>query len=168
MFREMRLKRQLLSKEDTQKVLYQGTSGVLAVSGDDDYPYAVPLSYVYDGHKIYFHGAKAGHKLDSIVKNPKASFCVIDKDQIVPDEYTTYFRSVIAFGQIRIIEGDLEKRAAMEKLAIKYAPEDTAANRDDAISREWKPLCMLEMKIDHITGKEAIGLVKEKEKLNRL
>lgn len=95
MFREMRLKRQLLSKEDTQKVLYQGTSGVLAVSGDDDYPYAVPLSYVYDGHKIYFHGAKAGHKLDSIVKNPKASFCVIDKDQIVPDEYTTYFRSVI-------------------------------------------------------------------------
>ena len=90
MFREMRLKRQLLSKEDTQKVLYQGTSGVLAVSGDDDYPYAVPLSYVYDGHKIYFHGAKAGHKLDSIVKNPKASFCVIDKDQIVPDESTTY------------------------------------------------------------------------------
>ena len=50
MFREMRQKRQLLSKEDTQKVLYQGTSGVLAVSGDDDYPYAVPLSYVYDGH----------------------------------------------------------------------------------------------------------------------
>lgn len=95
MFREMRRKRQLLSKEDTQKVLYQGTSGVLAVSGDDDYPYAVPLSYVYDGHKIYFHSAKAGHKLDSIVKNPKASFCVIDKDQIVPDEYTTYFRSVI-------------------------------------------------------------------------
>ena len=168
MFREMRRKRQLLSKEDTQKVLYQGTSGVLAVSGDDDYPYAVPLSYVYDGHKIYFHSAKAGHKLDSIVKNPKASFCVIDKDQIVPDEYTTYFRSVIAFGQIRIIEGDLEKRAAIEKLAIKYAPEDTAASRDHAINREWKPLCMLEMTIDHITGKEAIELVKEKEKLNRL
>ena len=93
---------------------------------------------------------------------------MIDKDLVVPEEYTTYFRSVIAFGQIRIIEGDLEKRAAIEKLAIKYAPEDTAANRDDAISREWKPLCMLEMKIDHITGKEAIELVKEKEKLNRL
>ena len=114
MFREMRLKRQLLSKEDTQKVLYQGTSGVLAVSGDDDYPYAVPLSYVYDGHKIYFHGAKAGHKLDSIVKNPKASFCVIDKDQIVPDEYTTYFRSVIVFGTIRILHDEAEKREAIE------------------------------------------------------
>lgn len=93
---------------------------------------------------------------------------MIDKDLVVPEEYTTYFRSVIAFGKIRVIEDDREKRAAIEKLAIKYAPEDTAANRDDAISRGGNLICMLEMKIDHITGKEAIGLVKEKEKLNRL
>ena len=123
---------------------------------------------MYDDGKIYFHSAKSGHKIDAIQRTEKASFCVIDKDLVVPEEYTTYFRSVIAFGQIRIIEGDLEKRAAIEKLAIKYAPEDTAASRDHAINREWKPLCMLEMTIDHITGKEAIELVKEKEKLNRL
>lgn len=158
MFREMRQKRQLLSKEDTQKVLYQGTSGVLAVSGDDDYPYAVPLSYVYDGHKIYFHGAKAGHKLDSIVKNPKASFCVIDKDQIVPDEYTTYFRSVIVFGTIRILHDEAEKREAIEKFAVKYAPDDTEENRNKAIEGGWNPLCVLEMTPEHISGKEAIGL----------
>ena len=88
---------------------------------------------------------------------------MIDEDLVVPEEYTTYFRSGIAFGRIRIVEDDSEKRAAIEKLAIKYAPEDTAANRDYAISREWKPLCMLEMTIDHVTGKEAIELVKERE-----
>lgn len=159
MFREMRRKRQLLSQEDTQKVLYQGTSGVLAVSGDNDYPYAVPLSYVYDGQKIYFHSAKSGHKLDSISKNPKASFCVIDKDQIVPEEYTTYFRSVIVFGTIRILQDEAEKREAIEKLAVKYAPDDTEENRKRAIEREWKPLCMLEMTPEHISGKEAIELV---------
>ncbi len=159
MFREMRRKRQLLSQEDTQKVLYQGTSGVLAVSGDNDYPYAVPLSYVYDGQKIYFHSAKSGHKLDSISKNPKASFCVIDKDQIVPEEYTTYFRSVIVFGTIRILQDEAEKREAIEKLAAKYAPDDTEENRKRAIEREWKPLCMLEMIPEHISGKEAIELV---------
>ena len=167
-FRELRQKKQELSRQEIADILHKGTSGVLALLGDNDYPYAVPISYVYDDGKIYFHGAKNGHKIDAIQRTAKASFCVIDKDLVVPEEYTTYFRSVIAFGQIRIIEGDLEKRAAMEKLAIKYAPEDTAANRDDAISRGLKPLCMLEMKIDHITGKEAIGLVKEKEKLNRL
>lgn len=78
------------------------------------------------------------------------------------EEYTTYFRSVIAFGKIRIITDDGEKRSAIEKLAIKYAPKDSVYNRDNAIERDWKPLCMLEMDIEHITGKEAIELVNKK------
>ena len=162
-FREMRRKKQVLSQKEVEGILHKGTSGVLALLGDNDYPYAVPISYVYDNGKVYFHSAKSGHKIDAIQKAAKASFCVIDEDLVVPEEYTTYFRSVIAFGRIRIVEDDSEKRAAIEKLAIKYAPEDTAANRDYAISREWKPLCMLEMTIDHVTGKEAIELVKERE-----
>ena len=160
MFREMRRKRQLLSQEAIQKVLYQGTSGVLAVLGDDAYPYAVPLSYVYDGEKIYFHSAKSGHKIDAVSQNPKASFCVIDQDQIVPEEYTTYFRSVIVFGTIRILHDEAEKREAIEKLAVKYAPDDTEENRKKAVERDWKPLCMLEMTPEHISGKEAVELVR--------
>ena len=35
MFREMRRKRQKLSKEECEEILSRGTSGVLAVSGDD-------------------------------------------------------------------------------------------------------------------------------------
>ena len=139
------------------------TSGVLALAGDDDYPYAVPISYVYDGGKIFFHSAKSGHKLDAIRRNPKASFCVISQDLIVPEEYTTYFRSVIAFGRIRVLEEDSEKRDAIEKLAAKYSPGETAEDRTQAIEREWKPLCMLEMTIDHLTGKEAIELVRKKK-----
>lgn len=162
-FREMRRKKQALSQQEVEDIFYKGTSGVLALLGDNDYPYAVPISYVYDGEKIYFHSAKSGHKIDAIRRTAKASFCVVDKDLVVPEEYTTYFRSVIAFGRIRVIEDDSEKRAAVEKLAIKYVPEDTAANRDHAINREWKPLCMLEMTIDHITGKEAIELVGRKQ-----
>ena len=160
MFREMRRKRQVLSKEEISSVLYRGTSGVLALAGDDNYPYAVPISYVYDGEKIYFHCAKSGHKLDAIQRNEKVSFCVIDQDKIVPDEYTSYFRSVIAFGTIRILEDQQEKRNAIEKLAFKYAPEDHAENRQKAIDQGWAPLCMLEMAVEHMTGKEAIELVK--------
>lgn len=160
-FREMRRKRQALSAEECAAVLNRGTSGVLALSGDDDYPYAVPISYVYDGEKLYFHCAKSGHKLDAISRNAKASFCVIDQDQIVPEEYTSYFRSVIVFGTMRILTDDAEKRNAIDKLALKYAPDDTEENRQKAIKREWKPLCMLEMSIDHMSGKEAIELVKK-------
>ena len=159
MFREMRRKKQKLSKEECDRILYNGTSGVLALHGDDGYPYAVPVSYVYDGEKLLFHSAKNGHKIDAIIKNAAASFFVIDQDQIVPEEYTTYFRSIIAFGKIRILEDDTEKRSAIEKLAVKYAPDDTAENRDKAIEREWKPLCMMEMEIEHLTGKQAIEMI---------
>ena len=163
MFREMRRKRQALSMEEIAAVLNRGTAGVLALSGDDGYPYAVPISYVFDGDKIYFHCARAGHKLDAIRRNAKASFCVVDQDQIVPEEYTTYFRSVIVFGAIRVMEDEAGKRSAIEKLAVKYAPADTEDGRRNAIERDWAPLCMLEMSIGHMTGKEAIELVKNRE-----
>ena len=162
MFREMRRKRQMLSEDDCKIILREGTSGVLALSGDDGYPYAVPLSYVYDGEKIFFHCAKSGHKLDAIRRNPKASFCVIGQDKVVPEEYTTYYRSVIAFGTVRILEDDREKYDSVQEIALKYAPLDTEEQRRAAIEREWNGLCMLEMTIEHLTGKEARELMEKR------
>ena len=162
MFKEMRRHKQLLNAEETAAVLERGTSGVLALSGEDGYPYAVPLSYVFDGDKLYFHSAKAGHKLEALRRCPKASFCVIDQDQIVPEEYTTYFRSVIAFGRVRVLEDEAQKRAAIELLACRYFPQDSAENRHRAIEREWAGLCMLEMDIEHMSGKEAIELARKR------
>lgn len=159
MFREMRRKKQALSPQQATAVLQRGTSGVLALLGDGGYPYAVPLSYLYDNGKIYFHCAKSGHKLDAIQKNEKASFCVIDQDKIVPGEFTTYFRSVIVFGTIRVLEDERQKYEAIEKLAIKYSPKEDAKKRKDAINRELNALCMLEMSIEHMSGKESIELV---------
>lgn len=161
-FRPMRRGKQALSMPECAEILARGTSGVLALAGDGGYPYAVPLSYVYDGEKLYFHCARAGHKLDAIAREPKASFCVIDRDEVIPEEYTTYFRSVIAFGRVRVVEDEAQKRAAIDLLARKYAPDDSAENRGRAIAREWKPLCMLEMEIDHLSGKEAIELTRRR------
>lgn len=160
MFQEMRRKRQALSKTGCDAILAQGTSGVLALSGHDGYPYAVPLSYVYHNGKLYFHSAQSGYKLDAIQANPKASFCVIGQDHVVPPEYTTYFRSVIAFGTVRVLEDEAEKREAIEALSLRYAPADSAEHRRTMIEREWDRLCMLEFSIAHLSGKEAIELVR--------
>lgn len=159
MFKEMRRKRQLLTDEESCSILKKGTSGVLALSLNDDYPYAVPINYVFDGEKIYFHCAKSGHKLDIIKENDKSSFCVIDQDLVVPEKYTTYYRSVIVFGKIHIIEDENEKRKAIEKLAIKYAPLESEFSRNKEIDSSWKALCMLEMTIDYMSGKKAKELV---------
>ena len=162
MFREMRRGRQALPKEMCEAVLSRGSHGVLALAGDEGYPYAVPISYVYEGGKLYFHCARSGHKLDAIARCPKASFCVVDQDQVVPQEYTTYFRSVIAFGTIRVLTDDGEKRRAIEALAVKYAPEDSPEGRARYIEKDWAPLCMLEMTVDHLTGKEAKELIRRR------
>lgn len=164
MFREMRRKKQALDRTEIDRILQQGTHGVLALSGDEEYPYAVPISYVQDGDVLYFHCAKSGHKLDLIRQNPKASFCVVDQDKIHPEAYTTWFRSVIAFGTMEILEDEQEKRQAIEKLALKYTPADSAENREEFIRKDWIPLCMLKMTIDHVTGKESIELVRQKDK----
>lgn len=167
MFREMRRSKQELPREETEAVLRRGTSGVLALAGDEGYPYAVPISYVYDDGKLYFHCALSGHKLDAIKRNEKASFCVIGQDEIVPEAYTSYFRSVIAFGRISVMEDEGKKRKALEKLAEKYAPEDTPAGRHGAIDREWSILCMLEMEIDHMTGKEGRELARRRREAEK-
>ena len=97
-FRPMRRNRQQLSEEESIEILQKATSGVLALLGDNGYPYAVPISYVYADGKIYFHSALSGHKVDAIRSCDKASFCVIEQDDVQPKKYTTFFRSVIAFG----------------------------------------------------------------------
>lgn len=163
MFRQMRRNKQALSQEESAEILRKGTSGVLSLSGDEGYPYGVPISYVYDGEKLYFHCARAGHKLDAIRRNGKASFCVIAQDQVIPETYTTHYRSVMVFGTVRILE-EKEQYAAMEKLAVKYAPDSSAEGRQRAIRGAWNALCVLEMTVAHMTGKEAIELKARKEK----
>lgn len=154
MFREMRRKNQLLTDEECIEILNSSTSGTLALLGDNDYPYSLPISYVYNDGKLYFHSALTGHKIDAVNRYDKASFCVIAQDKVVPEKYTTYFRSVIAFGKIRVIDNDAEKLRAIEILAEKYSPQ-LAEGRKKEIEDNFSRMCMIELDIEHMTGKEA-------------
>jgi nitroimidazol reductase NimA-like FMN-containing flavoprotein (pyridoxamine 5'-phosphate oxidase superfamily) len=161
MFREMRRKKQLLSEEETEKILQSCTSGVLGVLGDDDYPYTVPVSYSYKDGKLFIHSAIQGHKIDSIKKYDKVSFCVIEKDDVQQETYTTHYRSVTIFGRARILSEDGEKRAALESLVKKYSPDHIPRGQQE-IAREWERVCLIEVKSEHMTGKAAIEIINEK------
>ena len=162
-FRAMRRKRQQLSEEESVAILKKATAGTLALLGDNDYPYAVPLSYVYQEGRIYFHSALSGHKVDAIRKCDKASFCVIEQDDVQPEKYTTFFRSVIAFGRIHIIEDEHEKLETARMLGNRYNP-----NHDEALQKEIEGglsrMLMIRFDIEHLTGKEAIELVRQHQK----
>ena len=160
-FRDMRRKRQQLSNEESIAILEKATAGTLALLGDNDYPYAVPISYVYHEGKIYFHSALAGHKVDAIRKCDKASFCVIEQDDVQPKKYTTFFRSVIAFGRIHIIEDDQEKSEKARMLGNRYNPNDEESLRQE-MEKGFSRMLMIRFDIDHLTGKEAIELIKQR------
>ncbi len=156
----MRRRRQQLTTAECDAILCNATSGVLALTGDDGYPYAVPLSYVYADGCLYFHSAVEGHKIDAIRRDGRCSFCVVARDDVQPAAYTTHYRSVIAFGRISIIADDAEKLRTLRLLGQRYAPGD-----DDGLQREidggFHRLVMLCLRIEHLTGKEAIELVRK-------
>ena len=157
-FREMRRRRQQLSTEEAVAILQKSTAGTLALLGGNDYPYAVPLSYVYQDGRIYFHSALAGHKVDAVRKNEKASFCVIEQDDVQPKKYTTFYRSVIAFGRVHVVDDEAEKMRMARMLGNRYNPND-----DVALSRELESglsrMLMIRLDIEHLTGKQAIELL---------
>lgn len=161
MERKMRRYRQELSENEALEILEKGKFAVLAVSGDEDYPYAVPINYVYDKGYIYLHSASQGHKIDALRSNCKCSLCVVEKDEIIPEEFTSYFRSVIAFGKAEFLTKEEDKIKALCLLCDKYSP---GLNPADEINRSLNAVMVIRVRLENITGKEAIEFVRRRTK----
>lgn len=156
MFRKMRLEKEnQISEEQAAALMDRCSYGVLAVEGDDSYPYAVPVNYVYQNNTLYFHGAVEGHKLDAIRRNEKVSFCVVDKSDILPEAFNCLFLSAIAFGKAKIVADDAKKREILELFVKKYSA-DFIDSGNDYIKSAFDEVCTLEVTIEHLTGKKGV------------
>lgn len=163
MFREMRKKNQSLDRAECLRILNERENGVMALSGDEGYPYAVPLNHVLVDGKLYFHCATEGHKIDAIRSCDKASFCVIDADDVDAEAYTTRFRSVIVFGRVRLVEDDGERLRALMAIGNRFCPA-TPEKTDMEIRGAFSRTGIIEMDIEHISGKESRALAMERRK----
>ena len=161
MERKMRRFKQLLDEQATKEILNNATNGVLSLVDSDGEPYGVPISYAYDGDRnIYFHSAVKGHKIECIEADSRCSFCVVAQDLIVPDEFTTYFRSVIVKGRIHPVGSHDEMMKGLLLLCDKYSP---GIDPEGEISKCIRHVSVLRLDIDSITGKEAIELVRDRQ-----
>lgn len=150
----MRRFKQALTTEEIKEILTKNTSGVLALIDKEGFPYAVPLSYVFHGNSLYFHGAKTGHKMEAMLSNPKASFCIIDQDQVVSERFTTFYRSALVFGTMRILEDSKEKEEALIWLCEKYSPLESQESIAKEIAK-FPNTCVYALDIEFWSGKEA-------------
>ena len=151
MFRETRRKKQVLSEQECADILARCEWGVLGLHGDDGYPYTVPLNYVYHNGVIYFHSARTGHKIDAIDRDDKASFCVVDQSDLVPEKFATAYWSVIVFGRIEVIE-DREKIYEISRLlSYKFTQDEAYIDRE--IQKSGPGTLLLALTPEHMTGK---------------
>lgn len=157
MFRELKRMEQTLTENEMISILNSCQTGVMAVNGDDGYPYAVPLNYVYENGRILFHCALDGHKVDAIKKNPKVSFCVIESDDVDARALNTDYKSVIVFGKAGIIDGNEDRMAALMTIGAKYSAEfEEEVKRE--IKNEWDNVALVEIVLDHMSGKKGSGV----------
>ena len=153
MFRKMRRFKQQITEEDCREVLKNTKRGVLSLLGEDGYPYGLPINHWYceeDG-KLYFHGAKGGHKIEAIKKCDKASFCAYDEGYRKEGEWALNIKSVIAFGRIRLVEDEEVARKICTHLVGKFTDDEEylAKELKNALPR----VQCLELRIKHMTGK---------------
>ena len=148
----MRRKKQALSEDECIDILINEPRGVLAVLGDDEYPYAVPLSHVYVDGKIYCHGTiKDSHKRDAIENHDKVSYCVMDKGVKAEDDWWYTFKSVIVFGRMKTIKDKETKIEKLTQLGNKFFP--TEEETKEEIDRLLDVTELYEITIEHMSGK---------------
>lgn len=151
MFRPMRRFKQGLSQGECDQVLREAPRGVLAVHGEDGYPYAFPMDFLYLDGKLYFHCAQEGHKLDALAADERACFCVMDQGFRREGKWALNIKSVVLFGRVRAVEDPRRAREVLRLLGLKYYP--TAEGVDRELERDFHRVRMLELTVDHMTGK---------------
>lgn len=153
MFRQMRRFKQQISKEECIKILKEQPRGVLSLIGDDGYPYGIPIDHWYcveDG-KLYFHGAKEGHKIDAIKACDKASYCVMDQGFKKDGEWALNINSVIVFGRISLVEDPEKAKIICTEICRKFTDDEAYLQHE--LEHAFPRVQCLELTPEHMTGK---------------
>ena len=154
MFRQIRRKNREINVEETRKILREARRGILAVNGDEGYPYAIPVNYYFDDEeqKIFFHGSRVGHKIDALKKSDKVCFTVLGPEIVKDVPWAPYVKSAVVFGRCHLIEEAPIAEIRLRQFAIKYYPNEELINEEIAIS--GKAVQMYVIEIEHMSGKE--------------
>jgi uncharacterized protein len=154
----MRRADKMMTAERAMEALTGAFSGRLATIGADGYPYSLPLLFVMMDGEIFVHNSNAkGHLRTNVEHNSNVCFEVDQANEVYPygrfecDSALAYW-SVIAFGNIRIIETTDIKKRFCDELMAKYA--DKAWDRPKGFYPRLDDICVYAIRIERLTGKE--------------
>ncbi|KQY80701.1 flavin-nucleotide-binding protein [Paenibacillus sp. Root52] len=166
------MRRKEFTVEEEQEIitfLDQCSFGFLGTISPDGQPRVTPLNFVYMDGCFYFHGSLAGEKMKQIKQNTSVSFTVAEEFSLIPSYFTdpelacpatSFFKSVMAFGQAEPVK-DLEIKGRvlqrfMEKLQPQggYVPIDAA---DSRYTGQLKAVAVVQITPERLTAKFKFG-----------
>lgn len=153
MFRKIRRIKNEISIEDAKELLRTNKRAAFSVHGDDGYPYTVPIDFYYDEpeNRIYFHSARAGHKIDSIKANDKVCFTTWNDGEKENGDWAYYVSSCVVFGRAILIEDRALTEEKVHIFALKYYP--SAEEVEEEIRKDIQGVQLVAIDIEHISGK---------------
>ena len=150
-FRDLRRFKQAASQEECEALLSIAPRGVLSVHGENGYPYGIPVNFLYEAGRIFFHCACEGHKMDAVLADEKVCFTVLSEPVKNPGEWWNCFVSVVCFGTISEVIEEERKDSLLRTLAAKFFPSGYDIETD--MKRNARHALILELTIDHMSGK---------------
>ncbi|MUT65872.1 pyridoxamine 5'-phosphate oxidase family protein [Paenibacillus sp. NEAU-GSW1] len=168
---------EMTDKQELDQFLNEMSFGFLGTSSDDDYPSITPLNFVYCNDSIYFHGSRVGEKMTNLAARPKVTFNVAKEYAVIPSYFTdpvfacpatSFFKSVIIYGQAVIVEDLKEKALVLQALMTKLQPEGghkPITGDDPEYRGRLKGVSIVRIDAERIVGKFKFGQNKKEEEL---
>ena len=144
------------SRDEALETLDAAPFVVVSTADVDGMPYGVPLSFVRRGNTLYFHASsEGGHKTDCFRRDHRVCATAVTGVQAFFENgnFSTSYRSAMAFGRIREVTDPLEFKRALVDLCMKYVPEH---KRDigRAMEAEGPHTAVWALDIDALSGKK--------------
>lgn len=159
---------EMTSEQEIDQFLEEMSFGTLVMQGEE-WPYAVPINYVYHRKSVYLHGSKVGHKMEAIRAQGRVAFSVCREYALIPSYFsdpllacpaTSYFKSVYIRGRAEIVEDAAEKADVLGALMRKLQPEGGYKPIDPAdplYATRLQGVAVIRLAVDSLTAKFAFG-----------
>jgi len=164
-----RQEKELKDPEAVAQVLDAAEWGVLGLVSAEGAPLLVPLNFVRLGGNVYFHGARAGEKMEALRHQGKATFLVVDAYAQIPSyafdperacPASQYFKSVLLHGTLAEVEAPGRKAEVLDALMRKLQPEGgyrPITAEDPMYAGSVGAVAILELTVERSSAKCEVG-----------
>ena len=156
--REVRRSDKVMDEDLVRETISEAYSGRLGTVGPDGWPYVVPMLYVWMTGEVWLHNTRApGHLRANVEHEPRVCFEVDEPGEVFPYgrfecDTSLAYRSVVAFGRIRIVDERDQKQAFCDALMEKYG--DPGWARERGVYPRLDLITVYAVTIERMTGKQ--------------